>query len=543
MPSTTLPAQLNERIAHDARRLRWTRAIDDSIGPIWIMTALAATVFLALRAIAGISWPWLLLAMPAFAGLLLARALRGTASLSQEQAAAMFDRESHSQGLLLTLLEVSDPAWLSHLERNPGLDTAVRPELPWRRWGLQLVPALSLLVALWLLPPIERMILPYQTAVAAATIEELEALADELEELEVLSPERQERLAEEIRSLANQRTEPWSSDEWLAADLLAAQLTAEAAEAQRQLDQAHHQLGSLADQLENGSALGESTRMDIDDLENLLSSGAVGGSPVAKETLESLKGLSASRTGMPGGKHPAASPSEQQSRAAEQSQVLDVSRSARNDGSNRTSIPVSASTAASLASLDPTERAQVARELRQAEQRAAKACQAIGERLGKGECNGSGACPNGGQCNGGGCQGGSQCAGQKPGAGGLAAAGAAGAPQPTASQSAGVSSQVASGSPGRGGINRGRGDAQLELYSESNDLQVRLKDVELEPSAGSEPGELQSIRLGEGGDEGEVPEVSDVPVEAAAARSATSRGAPLSRRARDIAERYFNRDR
>src|SRR5262245_618088 len=161
--------------------------------------------------------PWLALA-PVFAAipvtyLCLKRAYRPS------EIAALADSLSGGQGTLLTLMETRDPAWANQLRplKMPRLR-------PWRKLAPVLASALFLTLSL-LVP--QRMISGTRSNVLANDIvSDLKTAVEELKQQDLLTPEEQKNLQEEIERIRKDAEDRVDSSSWEAADAVREKMAA-----------------------------------------------------------------------------------------------------------------------------------------------------------------------------------------------------------------------------------------------------------------------------------------------------------------------------
>ena len=218
---TDLPASVRALLRRLSRRVAVGLFLET--WPRWAIGSLliAGTVALVCRLFfAGASWmlPWLWLApvlsiIPVII-LCLRRAYRPA------EIAALADSLSGGQGTLLTLLETGDPAWANAV--HPQL---VMPRLrPWRKLAPVFACAIFLLVTL-LIP--QRMLTGPNTAVLANDIvADLKTAVEELKQQELLTPEEQKKLEEEIERIRKDALDRVDSSSWEAADAVREKIAA-----------------------------------------------------------------------------------------------------------------------------------------------------------------------------------------------------------------------------------------------------------------------------------------------------------------------------
>ena len=157
---------------------------------------------------------------------------------------ALADWLGGGQGMLLTLLENDDPAWAA----SPLMANASRfalPRLrPWRTTGAVL-PAAAFLAVAWLLP--QRLPPPGTNAALADEIAaNLTATVVELKQQELITPEEEKRLEEEIERIRRGAEERVDASSWEAADALREQVVAGLSEKQDAVKWAEESLARYA---------------------------------------------------------------------------------------------------------------------------------------------------------------------------------------------------------------------------------------------------------------------------------------------------------
>jgi hypothetical protein len=161
---------------------------------------------------------------------------------------------------------------------------------------------------------------------------------------------------------------------------------------------------------------------------------------------------------------------------------------------------------------DPSQRKQLLSDLQKfLEQEQRKLAEARKQCQG-GKCSrcGSGQCP--------GCEGEGECEGQN-----------------------GTTSRDGDGRPGRGGVNRGRGDAELTWGDESDEQGTKFKETVLPPGFQEDPkDDLQGVSLAppDESPDASAPHAAPREVDPASGRETWDR--PLRPRHRDVVRQYFN---
>jgi hypothetical protein len=133
--------------------------------------------------------------------------------------AALADSLSGGQGTLLTLMETRDQAWATHL--RPLSMPRLRP---WRKLAPVLASALFLTLSL-LVP--QRMISGTRSSVLANDIvSDLKTAVEELKQQDLLTPEEQKNLQEEIERIRKDAEDRVDSASWEAADAVREKMAA-----------------------------------------------------------------------------------------------------------------------------------------------------------------------------------------------------------------------------------------------------------------------------------------------------------------------------
>ena len=124
---------------------------------------------------------------------------------------ALADWLCGGHGTLLTLWETNDPAW-----SGKTLTQFEMPRLrPWRKLGPVMVSAIFLLIAL-LVP--QRMLTRTNAVLANDIVADLKTTVEELKKENLLTPEEQKNLEEEIERIRKDALDRMDSSSWEAAD-------------------------------------------------------------------------------------------------------------------------------------------------------------------------------------------------------------------------------------------------------------------------------------------------------------------------------------
>jgi hypothetical protein len=404
---------------------------------------------------------------------------------TRQESVALLDRSLGTDGLLMALTEVPDADWESHL-----------PQLE-RRWA-ESIPRLrpkrfASCVGLPLLFALGVCFVPLRSPVTAAEVpqtagqqaaQRLEELLTALKEADLLEEQEEEELTEEIAKLVEEtQRAPLTHEKWETVDALEQKLRLELTKSELQAQKLSAAASALL-----AASQGEGPPLSDEQMQEL-----------EEELLETLT--------KQGETTPAAGDS-----AAGSQGVKELLQKLTKNGTQRAQLPS-----------DPAERQQLLNELREMIEKEQLELAEIRKQCEGGECS---------QCGQGNCEGG-QCQGNKPGqcsqCGGQCESG-----QSTCTTCQG-------NIPGRGGITRGRGDAELSWGDESDEQGVRFKETVLPPGFLEDAkDEVVGVRLS-------APEVD--PASTAARGSATdvepttgreTWGRRLRPRHKEIVREYFD---
>jgi hypothetical protein len=286
-----MPVSVRPALRRLARRLAVGLFLD--VWPAWAVASLllAGLVALVCRmffagAASSLHWLWLaplLTALP----VLIACYMR---AYRPAEIVALADWLSGGQGMLLTLMEHDDPAWTG----SPMLEDASRfalPRLrPWRRLAA-LPPALAFLaIALWLPQRIPAQ--GMNAALADDIAADLTATLVELKRQELIAPDEEKRLEEEIERIRRGAQERVDSSSWEAADALREKVAAGLSEKQDAVKWAEESLGRYAAAAQAGATVESGSEAHGAELtkalEKLAQSGLLAGAPADLQRL--LKG-------------------------------------------------------------------------------------------------------------------------------------------------------------------------------------------------------------------------------------------------------------
>jgi hypothetical protein len=202
------------------------------------------------------------------------------------EVAALADSLNGGHGMLLTLLETNDSAWAD----SPMADRAVKLSLPrlrpWRRLAT-IVPAVAFLAtALWLPQRVPQ----GSSAVLADDIAaNLTATLVELKQQELITPEEEKRLEEEIERIRRGAEERVDAPSWEAADALREKVAAGVSEKQNAVKWAEESLARYAAAAQAGgdaSAIADAHSAELmKALDKLAQSGLLAGAPADLQRL------------------------------------------------------------------------------------------------------------------------------------------------------------------------------------------------------------------------------------------------------------------
>jgi hypothetical protein len=285
-----MPVSVRPDLRRLARRLAVGLFLD--VWPRWAVASLllAGLVALACRmffpgAASGLRWLWmapLLAAIPVLIVCFL-RAYRPA------EVVALADWLSGGQGMLLTLLEDNDAAW-GESSRFEDMSRFALPRVrPWRKLAT-LPPAVAFLAAVLWLP--QRMPARAGNAVLADEIAAgLTATLVELKQQELITPDEEKTLEEEVERIRRGAQERVDSSSWEAADALRERVAARLTEKQDAVKWAEESLGryAAAQAGANVPASGDAQGAELlEALDKLAQSGLLAGAPSDLQRL--LKG-------------------------------------------------------------------------------------------------------------------------------------------------------------------------------------------------------------------------------------------------------------
>ena len=171
------------------------------------------------------------------------------------EVAALADWLGGGQGILLSLLETNDPAWIASPLHEQAATFAL-PRFELRRTLATLLPAVAFLAVALLLP--QRMPAQGTSAALAEDIAaDLEAAVAELKQQDLITPVEEQRLDDEIERLRKGAEQRVDASTWEAADALREQVVAGLSEKQQAVKWAEESLSRYAAAVQAGGS-GES---------------------------------------------------------------------------------------------------------------------------------------------------------------------------------------------------------------------------------------------------------------------------------------------
>jgi hypothetical protein len=194
---------------------------------------------------------------------------------------ALADWLTGGQGMLLTLLETSDPAWTESPKLEDAMKFALPRLRPWRKLAA-LPPALAFLaVTLWL--P-QRTPAQAGNAILADDIAaDLMATVAALKQQELITPGEEKRFEEEIERIRRGAQERVDSSSWEAADALREKVAADLSGKQDAVKWAEESLGRYAAAAQGGANSESTSEAHAAELmkaiEQLARSGLLAGAP------------------------------------------------------------------------------------------------------------------------------------------------------------------------------------------------------------------------------------------------------------------------
>ena len=279
MAADSVPASLVPIVRRFSRRLRIGLFLE--AWPQWAAGALlvAGCAALVCRLFIPAAEPYLywLLAAPALA-ILPAAVISIQRAYRPEQVLAIVDALTGGDGAVLTLAERHDQAW----SQVPQIERAVHAALPrftpWRRLAV-VAPALAFLLIALLLP--QRTPAAGASPMADDVVAGLAATLAEMKTHDLVTPEEEKQLEQEIEKVKNSAREKMDASAWEAADAVREKMASNAAAKRDAASWAQEALarysaaGGAGGSTDSASATAELSRA----LEALARSGALAGAP------------------------------------------------------------------------------------------------------------------------------------------------------------------------------------------------------------------------------------------------------------------------
>jgi hypothetical protein len=484
------PESIERGVDRYARRLWWgeylRRAAEVGAAALFVFGGVVLVVKLLLPG----AWPEVLwVAVGALPVAILVGWLASRRPWTRVESTARLDAALHAGGLLMTLSELPDSAWQARL---PQLERQWRDALPRlrpRRFAGYLALPLLFAVGACFVPLRQANSQVVLNTTGQQAAKELEQLLEEVTEKKLLEQEEQKQLEKELKQLAEEaKTTPLTHEKWEAVDALRERLAFRVESATQQVAKAQALAERLA--LAEASELPDVSGEELEGLQKefaetlqkLEDTEALSG--LTPEELDALQRLSkqarkSSKTSRPGSKsRPGLARKPGEPREGEEGEGDDEEGE---DGEG-----------------DRQEALKSLRKLLDSEH------QKLSDLRGK--CQG-------GQCENGQCEGG----GQKR------------------------SGQGNSNRPGRGGVTRGRGDAELTFGDESDADQAKFRETVLPKGTGDEAkDEVVSLQKRDPTVQPTDPAARTAAREGEAASGSTTVNRNLSPRHRNVIRKYFD---
>lgn len=250
-----LPLSVRHALRRLARRLTLGLVLD--VWPVCaaVGLALAGVVALVCRvfvphAAASLGWLWLAPVVAIVPAAIIAFVRRYTPA----QVAALADSLTGGDGLLLSLLERGESAWVESPRLAP-VATLTLPRLRVSRRLLIVVPAAAFLAIAWLLP--QRTAAASSTALATQMVGDVAATIEELKAQQLVTPEEARRLDEELERLRRAAARRMDTSSWEAADAMKERIAADLAAKRDATKWAKDSLERFAAASAGGSPAGE----------------------------------------------------------------------------------------------------------------------------------------------------------------------------------------------------------------------------------------------------------------------------------------------
>ena len=276
---TSVPVPLRPQLRRLARRL--TIGLFFDLWPIWAIVSVLVAGLLALAcrlfvpaAAPYLSWLWFAPLVAAVPVLILCV----TRKYRPDEVVAIADWLNGGDGLMLTLMEHKDEAWAGRLDDAP---TFGLPRLrPFRRLAW-LPAALGFLIVALSLP--QRIPSASTTVLAEEIAGDLETTVDALKQQQLVTPEEEKTLEQEIERIRRAAEERVDASAWEATDALREKVAATVADKQDAVKWAEETLARYAaaaqaapgGEVKPGAETAELTRA----LENLAKSGLLANAP------------------------------------------------------------------------------------------------------------------------------------------------------------------------------------------------------------------------------------------------------------------------
>lgn len=185
---------------------------------------------------------------------------------------------SGGQGTLLTLLEKRDPAW----NNAPALETLTKISLPrlnpWRKLGPVMAAAIFLSIALFV--PQRMLTGPRSTVLANDVVADLKNAADVLKQENLLTPEEEKKLDEEIERIRKDALDRMDASSWEAADALSEKVASKLNEKHDAMEWAQESLARYADTAQAGTPPSEAQSEELSKaIEKLAKTGMLDDAP------------------------------------------------------------------------------------------------------------------------------------------------------------------------------------------------------------------------------------------------------------------------
>lgn len=285
---TNLPASTRSSLRRIARRVRIGQFFE--VWPKFAAGAflLAGSAALVCRmfipqAADFLIWLWILPAV----SLLPAAILTFARPYKPDEIAALADSLSGGDGTLLATLETGSVSWTSKLEK---LSNVPLPALRVRRQAWPIVPALGFLV-LALLAPQRTTPVSGSEAAAESVAAELQGTVAKLKEQNLITPEEEKKLEEEIEKIRQGAMQRMDASAWEAADALREKTIAALSEKQDALKWAEESLARYAAAAQGGEANAQAQHAELAEaIGKLASSGLLADASPELQKLLGTKG-------------------------------------------------------------------------------------------------------------------------------------------------------------------------------------------------------------------------------------------------------------